>query len=85
MADAILSAGAEELAASLHAVWRRLGLNAAACPVVLAGGLLRPGGAYAARVQHALDARLPGVRVVHAESPARGAALLAARLVGARR
>ena len=81
--DIMGTAGAE-LYTSLHSVIRRLGLGAdgRAFPVVLAGGLMRKGGALGTAVVRHLAEACPLAEAVFPDAePAQGAALLARQLL----
>ncbi len=82
VAGGLLARGAEELADTVLAVARRLGLYGQACELALAGGLAQVEDFVVQPLRAAVQARLPGCRVMAAElPPALGACLLALRLL----
>jgi glucosamine kinase len=84
-ANSILDLAAEELALHVRTLARLLFTDErAACPVALAGGLLRPGSALRKRLEHRLKSSTPGAQIVAGEvRPERGAMRAALALVGA--
>jgi N-acetylglucosamine kinase-like BadF-type ATPase len=82
VAQSLLERGAEELAETVLAVARRLGMAGGPCELALAGGLFGAGQALAAPLRRALGARLPGCRAALPElPPVLGACLLALQLL----
>ncbi len=80
IATHIIEEAAQELAQLTAAAVRLGGLGDTSVPVVLAGGVLLAGGAFAARFRALLGASVPGAYfVTPRHSPAEGAALLALR------
>lgn len=81
IATRVIAASAQELAQLAAAAVRLGGLGRmTTVPVVLAGGVLLAGGAFAARFQALLSADVPGAQfVTPRQTPAAGAALLALR------
>ena len=83
-ANAILSLAAEELVLHVRTLARQLFVDErAACPVALAGGLLRPGAPLRKRVEHRLKSAVPGAQLSTTEViPVRGAVRGALRFLG---
>jgi glucosamine kinase len=83
-ANSILDLAAEELALHVRTLARQLFADErAACPVALAGGLLRTGSALRKRLEHRLKSSTPGAQIVAGEvRPERGAMRAALALVG---
>lgn len=83
-ANSILDLAAEELALHVRTLARQLFTDErAACPVALAGGLLRTGSALRKRLEHRLKSSTPGAQIVAGEvRPERGAMRAALALVG---
>lgn len=83
-ASSLLSLAAEELVLHLRTLARTLFEDErAACPVALAGGLLRPGAPLRKRVEHRLRSAVPGAQVRTEEVvPVRGAVKGALRYLG---
>ena len=83
-ANSILDLAAEELALHVRTLARQLFADErAACPVALAGGLLRAGSALRKRVEHRLKSSTPGAQIVAGDvRPERGAMRAALAMVG---
>ena len=83
-ANSILDLAAEELALHVRTLARQLFADErAACPVALAGGLLRAGSALRKRLEHRLKSSAPGAQIVPGEvRPERGAMRAALALAG---
>lgn len=83
-ASSILDLAAEELSLHVRALARQLFADErAACPVALAGGLLKSGSALRKRLEHRLKSSTPGAQIVAGDvRPERGAMRAALALVG---
>jgi glucosamine kinase len=83
-ANSILDLAAEELSLHVRTLARQLFADErAACPVALAGGLLRSGSALRKRLEHRLKSSTPGAQIVAGEvRPERGAMRAALALAG---
>jgi glucosamine kinase len=83
-ANALLALAAEELVLHVRTLARQLFTDErAACPVALAGGLLRPRAPLRKRVEHRLKSAVPGAQLRTEEVvPVRGAVRGALRSVG---
>lgn len=83
-ANSILDLAAEELALHVRTLARQLFADErAACPVALAGGLLRSGSTLRKRLEHRLKSSTPGAQIIAGEvRPERGAMRAALALVG---
>jgi glucosamine kinase len=83
-ANSILDLAAEELSLHVRTLARQLFADErAACPVALAGGLLKSGSTLRKRLEHRLKSSTPGAQIVAGEvRPERGAVRAALALAG---